>query len=66
MLFEDLKARIAVLLEEATYQPQDGHEVLEVLREQINEAKDLNGEAPQDLLDLQKALMSKLNLPEGE
>lgn len=63
MSFEDLKARIAVLLEEATYQPQDGHELLEMLREQINEAQDLNGEAPADLLALQKSLTEKLNLP---
>ncbi len=62
-MFEDLKARIAVLLEAGTYQPQDGYELLEMLREQINEAQDLNGEAPQDLLDLQKAVTEKLNLP---
>jgi len=62
-MLEDIKARIAVLLEEATYQPQDGHELLEVLREQINEAKDLNGEAPSDLLELQRSLTERLNLP---
>jgi len=62
-MLEDIKARIAVLLEEATYQPQDGHELLEVLREQINEAKDLNGEAPSDLLELQRTLTERLNLP---
>jgi len=65
-MFEDLKSRIAVLLEEATYQPEDGHELLEMLREQINEAQDLNGEAPSDLLDLQKALTARLNLPEDK
>ena len=63
-MLEEIKARIAVLLEEATYQPQDGHELLEMLREQINEAKDLNGEAPADLLELQRSLTAKLNLPE--
>lgn len=56
MSFEPLKARIAVMLEEATYQPEDLHEAREVLREQIAELRAQNQVVPKDLQDLAKQL----------
>ena len=56
MSFESLKARISMLLEEATYQPEDLHEAREVLREQLAELEAQNREVPKDLLDLAKRL----------
>lgn len=56
MSFEPLKARIALMLEEATYQPEDLHEAREVLREQIAELRAQNQTVPKDLQDLAKRL----------
>ena len=62
MSFEELKARVSLLMEEATHQPEDLHEALEILREQIAEMRSLNGEVPSDLLRLEQRLNEKLNL----
>lgn len=56
MSFEQIKARIALLLEESTYQPEDLHEARELLREQVAELRAQNQSVPQDLLDLEKRL----------
>ena len=56
MSFEPLKARIALMLEEATYQPEDLHEAREVLREQIAELRAQNQTIPEDLQALAKRL----------
>lgn len=49
MSFEAIKARIAMMLEEATYQPEDLHEAREVLREQLSELRAQNRKVPADL-----------------
>jgi DNA-binding FadR family transcriptional regulator len=56
MSFEPLKARIALMLEEATYQPEDLHEARELLREQMAELRAQNQSVPDDLQDLEKRL----------
>ncbi len=56
MSFEQIKARIALMLEEATYQPEDLHEAREVLREQMAELRAQNQTVPEDLQDLERRL----------
>jgi DNA-binding FadR family transcriptional regulator len=56
MSFEQIKARIAMMLEESTYQPEDLHEMREVLREQVADLRAQNLTVPDDLLDLEKRL----------
>ena len=56
MSFEPLKARIALMLEEATYQPEDLHEARELLREQMADLRAQNQSVPDDLQDLEKRL----------
>jgi len=56
MSFEQIKARIALMLEEATYQPEDLHEAREVLREQMAELRAQNQPVPADLQDLERRL----------
>lgn len=56
MSFEPLKARIALMLEEATYQPEDLHEARELLREQMAELRAQNQSVPDDLQNLEKRL----------
>lgn len=45
-----------MMLEESTYQPEDLHEMREVLREQIADLRAQNLTVPDDLLDLVKRL----------
>jgi len=56
MSFEQIKARIALALEESTYQPEDLHEMREVLREQVADLRSQNLTVPDDLLELEKRL----------
>jgi DNA-binding FadR family transcriptional regulator len=56
MSFEQIKAQIAMMLEDATYQPEDLHEAREVLREQLADLQAQNQTVPQDLKDLMKEL----------
>ncbi len=56
MAFEELKAGIALLLEEIEKPPADRLELLERLREQIAEAEAMAMDPPEDLLELEKAL----------
>ena len=56
MSFEQIKARIALMLEEATYQPEDLHEARELLREQMAELRAQNQTVPEDLRDLERRL----------
>lgn len=64
MPFEALKVRIRMLLEEATHQPEDLHELQETLREELAELRSSGLPLPQDLVDLELELEKRLNLPE--
>lgn len=64
-MFEDIKARIALLLEQMVEQPHDAHELQEQLREELAEMKAMGMPLPQDLVDLEKRLEEALNLPPG-
>jgi hypothetical protein len=56
MALEEIKARISLLLEEMVNQPKDEHEILEQLREKLNELRAMGMPLPDDLLALQKRL----------
>jgi hypothetical protein len=56
MALEEIKARISLLLEEMVNQPKDEHEVLEQLRERLNELRAMGMPLPDDLLALEKRL----------
>jgi hypothetical protein len=56
MALEEIKARISLLLEEMVNQPQDEHEVLEQLREKLNEMRAMGMPLPDDLVALEKQL----------
>ncbi len=61
MSFEDLKVRIAMLLDQATEEPEDPHQLQETLREQLAQLRALGQPLPQDLVDLEKALSEALD-----
>jgi hypothetical protein len=56
MALEEIKARISLLLEEMVNQPKDEHEILEQLREKLNELRAMGMPLPDDLLALEKRL----------
>lgn len=56
MAFEEIKAQISLLLEEMVNQPEDEHELLEQVREQLNELRAMGMPLPDDLIELEKQL----------
>ena len=56
MALDEIKARISLLLEEMVNQPEDEHEVLEQLRERLNELRAMGMPLPDDLVALEKQL----------
>ena len=56
MAFEEIKARIALLLEEMVEQPEDVHELHERIREELNELRAMGMPLPDDLVALEKRL----------
>ena len=56
MSFEKLQTEISLLLSEMENQPQDVHELHEVLREKINEMRAFGMPIPADLLELEEKL----------
>ncbi len=63
MAFEALKVRLLMMLDEATHQPEDLHELQEELREKIAEFTAQGLPVPEDIADLEKMLEDRLNLP---
>ena len=56
MALEQIKAQIALLLEEMVNQPEDRHEVHEQLREKLSELRAMGMPLPADLVALEKRL----------
>jgi hypothetical protein len=65
MSFEDLKVRIAMMLEGMVHQPEDMHELQESLREELANLRGLGLPLPDDLVELESKLEEQLNLPRG-
>jgi hypothetical protein len=56
MAFEDLKAEIALLLNQMENQPEDRHELYLQIREKLNEMRVFGMPLPEDLVRLEKEL----------
>jgi hypothetical protein len=56
MAFEDLKAEIALLLNQMENQPEDRHELYLQIREKLNEMRAFGLPLPEDLVRLEKEL----------
>lgn len=56
MAFEDIKARIGLLLEQMENRPEDAHELYEQLHEKLNEIKATGMPLPDDLVALERRL----------
>jgi len=60
MSFEELQAEISLLLTQMENQPQDAHELQELLREKINEMKAFGLPIPEDFVKFEKSLEDSL------
>lgn len=56
MVFESIKARIALLIEEMERQPEDRHELYLQIHEKLNEWRATGQPLPEDLVRLEHGL----------
>ncbi len=63
MAFEELRAQIAMLMDEIAGAPEDAHQIQERLREKLDELKAMGLPLPEDLVDLERALERDLETP---
>jgi hypothetical protein len=56
MSFENIKAAIALLLEDMVNQPEDAHQIQESLREKLAEMRAMGLPLPEDLVALEDRL----------
>jgi len=56
MAFDDLKAELALLLQEMENQPEDRHELYLVIREKLNEIRSYGMPLPEDLVRFEEEM----------
>ena len=56
MAFEDLKAELALLINQMENQPEDRHELYQQVREKLNEMRAFGMPLPEDLVRLEEEL----------
>ena len=66
MAFEQLRAEISLLLQQAQDTPEDRHELFERVRQKLGEMRAFGMPVPQDLIDLENELEAEFSsqLPE--
>lgn len=56
MAFEDLKAELALLVNQMENQPEDRHELYQQIRERLNEMRAFGMPLPADLVEFEEKL----------
>ena len=64
MAFEDLKAELALLLNQMENQPEDRHELSLQIREKLNEMRAFGMPLPDDLVRLERELEAQFRAEE--
>ena len=59
MAFEDLKAQIGLLVSQINNQPEDVHELYELLHQKLNEIRATGQSLPEDLVKLEKRMLKE-------
>ena len=63
MALEELQAQINLLVSQINNQPEDVHEIYELLHQKLNELRGTGQPLPQDLLDLEKRMLEEFPRP---
>ena len=64
MAFDDLKAEIALLINQMENQPEDRHELYLQIREKLNEMRAFGMPLPEDLVAFEKELEAQFKAEE--
>ncbi len=64
MAFDDLKAELALLLNQMENQPEDRHELYQLIRDKLNEMRVFGMPLPADLVRLEKELEAEFKSDE--
>lgn len=64
MAFEDLKAELALLINQMENQPEDRHELYLQIRERLNEMRAFGMPVPEDLVKFEKDLEAQFKAEE--
>ena len=59
MALEELQAQINLLVSQINNQPEDVHELYELLHQKLNELRGSGQPLPQDLIDLEKRMLEE-------
>ena len=63
MALEELQAQINLLVSQINNQPEDVHEIYELLHQKLNELRGTGQPLPQDLLDLEERMLKEVPRP---
>ena len=63
MALEDLQAQISLLVSQINNQPEDVHELYELLHQKLNELRLTGQPLPKDLIDLEKRMLEEFPKP---
>ncbi len=59
MALEELQAQINLLVSQINNQPEDVHEIYELLHQKLNELRSTGQPLPQDLIELEKRMLKE-------
>ena len=63
MALEELQAQINLLVSQINNQPEDVHEIYELLHQKLNELRSTGQPLPQDLVDLETRMLKEFPKP---
>ena len=63
MALEELQTQISLLVSQINNQPEDVHELYELLHQKLNELRSTGQPLPQDLLDHEKRMLKEFPQP---
>ena len=64
MAFDDLKAELALLINQMENQPEDRHELYQQIRERLNEMRAFGMPLPADLVEFEEKLEAQFKADE--
>ena len=63
MALEELQSQISLLVSQINNQPEDVHELYELLHQKLNELRSTGQPLPKDLIELEKRMLEEFPKP---